>query len=805
MKKYLCIHGHFYQPPRENAWLEEIEIQDSSSPFHDWNERITSECYRPNATSRILNEQNRIIDIVNNYSKISFNFGPTLLSWMENYAPDVYAAILKADRMSMENYHGHGSAMAQVYNHIIMPLANQRDQITQVVWGLEDFRSRFGREAEGMWLAETAVNIETLEILADYGIKFTILAPRQARRFRKLGGSKWIDGIDNKRHYICNLPNGKQITLFFYDGERSQEVAFKGLLKNGREFAEALVSSFDDRSEPQLVHIATDGESYGHHHRHGDMALAFCCRYIESHSLAQLTNYSQYLNLVEADHEVEILDDTSWSCYHGIERWRSNCGCGNESGYHQRWRAPLRESLNWLRDQMTLVYEEQMAAFKVDPWKLRNEYIQVIMNRSEDFVDRFLGIHIKEKLRSDRRTKVIRLLEMQRQSLLMYTSCGWFFDEVSRIETVQILQYANRAIQLAERESNIELEEAFISRLSKAESNLRELQNAAYIYTQRVQPKRISLTNVGMHYAVASLFDERPEKLRILNYSCISDPFERYYAGVQILAMGRTKVSSTVTLSEKQFSFAVLYIGQHHIIGSAAEISEWIFNDMKLEIVKAFKESRVYQVVDIMQKYFGESNFSFFELFKDAQNEILGKILQANIEGASGSFKRVYERNYNILNVMHSAGLAVPSVLQQNTETVINLELVNSLKKANADLGHLNHLIEEVLKWQIPVDQKLLEYEATNKINNLIARFSKHPDDLKILTDISGIITLLQQIGIKPSLNELQNQLLLIGRESSEMWSKSEKPSHQLLLRTLLKVASEVELDMTVPVPIKKS
>jgi len=805
MKKYVCIHGHFYQPPRENAWLEEIEIQVSARPFHDWNERITAECYRPNATSRILNERDRIIDIVNNYSKISFNFGPTLLSWMEHHAPDVYTAILKADRMSMEYFDGHGSAMAQVYNHIIMPLANRRDQITQVLWGLEDFRSRFGREAEGMWLAETAVNLDSLEVLADHGIKFTVLAPRQAIRYRELGSSKWISGIDSKRHYICNLPGGKQITLFFYDGERSQEVAFKGLLKNGREFAEVLVSSFDDREEPQLVHIATDGESYGHHHRHGDMALAYCSRYIETNGLAQLTNYSQYMSMVEADHEVEILENTSWSCYHGIERWRSNCGCADGSGYHQKWRTPLRESLNWLRDQMVPVYEEQIEPYCEDPWKLRNEYIQVILNRSQDFVERFLEIHIKRKISPAERTKIFQLLEMQRQSLLMFTSCGWFFDEVSRIETVQILQYANRAIQLAEQTAPLKLEQEFVERLGKAESNIPEIKDASSIYKNTISPKRIGLINVGMHYAVASLFDENPEKLKILNYSCISDPFERYHAGTHILAIGRTNVSSTVTLSEKQLSFAALYIGQHQIIGSAAEISEWIFNEMRVEIVKAFKESRVHQVVSIMQKHFGDSNFSFFELFKDAQTQILGKILEANIQGAASSYTRIYERNYNLLNVMNSAGLPIPLVLKQNTEIVINLELVKSLKLPNADLRNLNHLVEEVLKWKIPVDKNLLGYETTNKLNGLIAQFSKHPDDVKILTDISSIISLVRKIDLSPSLNELQNQLFQIGRESSDIWSKSDLPSQRLLLDKLLKLASEVQLDMTVPVPMKKS
>ena len=805
MKKYLCIHGHFYQPPRENAWLEEIEIQDSASPFHDWNERITHECYRPNATSRILNGRDRIIDIVNNYSKISFNFGPTLLSWMESYAPDVYSAILKADRMSMDHFGGHGSAMAQVYNHIIMPLANQRDQITQVIWGLEDFRSRFGREAEGMWLAETAVDVQTLEVLAAHDVKFTVLAPRQALRYREIGSSNWTNGIDSKQHYVCKLPSGKQIILFFYDGERSQDVAFKGLLKNGKEFAETLTSSFDNRKEPQLVHIATDGESYGHHHRHGDMALSFCCRYIETHGLAQLTNYSQFMHLFEAKHEVEIVENSSWSCYHGVERWKSNCGCGNESGYHQKWRSPLRNSLNWLRDQLAEIFVTEMTKYGADPWKIRDEYIQVVLNRGEDFTDRFLKIHLNKKLGNESRTKVIRLLEMQRHSLLMFTSCGWFFDEVSRIETVQILQYANRAIQLAEQVSDLKLETTFVKMLGKAISNVPEVKSAALIYENDIQGKRISLTKVGMHYAVASLFDENPEQLDILNYSCHSDPFERFEAGIQKLAIGRTSVKSQVTLAEQQFSFAVLYIGQHQIIGSAATISEDSFYNLKSQIVTAFKESKVYQVVDIMQQYFGGSNFSFFELFKDAQTEILAKILNTSVGNASNYYRRIYERNYNILSVMHSAGLTVPPVLKQNTVQVINLELVQSLQRPNADLRVLSHLVDEVKKWEIPVDKKILAFETTNKINGLISRFSKDPDDIKILTDISAVLSLTKQIDIDPSLNELQNQLWQLGLEIHDRWSQSEKPSEKQLYATFLKLATEVELDMTVPVPIKKS
>jgi alpha-amylase/alpha-mannosidase (GH57 family) len=270
MNKFICVHGHFYQPPRENAWLERIEFQDSAAPYHDWNERISHECYGPNAVSRILSDDRRIVDIVNNYAKMSFNFGPTLLSWMENERPKTYAQILEADWLSQKHFGGHGSAMAQVYNHIIMPLANRRDKESQVQWGIRDFEKRFGRFPEGMWLAETAVDTETLEVLAEAGIKFTILAPRQAKQFRDLSKKRWNEGVDTKNAYICNLPSGKTINLFFYDGERSQSVAFKGLLQDGREFARYLVEGFDNRSENQLVHIATDGESYGHRRRRKD-------------------------------------------------------------------------------------------------------------------------------------------------------------------------------------------------------------------------------------------------------------------------------------------------------------------------------------------------------------------------------------------------------------------------------------------------------------------------------------------------------------------------------------------------------
>jgi len=271
MSRFICIHGHFYQPPRENPWLEEVELQDSAYPYHDWNERITAECYAPNTASRTLDAERKIIDIVNNYSKISFNFGPSLLSWLERHKPDVYQAVIEADKKSQGLFSGHGSALAQAYNHLIMPLANSQDKRTQVIWGIRDFQYRFHREPEGMWLAETAVDLQTLEFLAEHQIKFTILAPSQAHKVRKINDGKWHDvsggKIDPKAPYICRLPSGKSIALFFYDGPISHELAFGRLLKSGEGFAKKLISAFPkDNQEPQLVHIATDGETYGHHH-----------------------------------------------------------------------------------------------------------------------------------------------------------------------------------------------------------------------------------------------------------------------------------------------------------------------------------------------------------------------------------------------------------------------------------------------------------------------------------------------------------------------------------------------------------
>jgi len=489
------MHGHFYQPPRESPWTGEVELQESASPFHDWNERITAECYLPNTACPIL-EGGRIRKTVNNYSRMSFNFGPTLLSWMERCHPEAYEAILRADSESRQAYSGHGSAIAQVYNHMIMPLANRRDKRTQVAWGVADFEGRFGRFPEGMWLPETAVDLDTLETLSEAGILFTILGPHQAARVRRVREDAWVRpsaGLDTRQAYVCNLPSGRAISIFFYDQGIARDIAFGDLLQDGAELAKRLVGACDERQEAQLVNVATDGETYGHHHKHGEMALAFCIDFLESKKLARTTNYGEFLARFPPKLEVQVQENTSWSCAHGIERWRSNCGCAlqHRPGWSQEWRRPLREAIDWLGDRLAATYAVKTREYFADPWRVRNEY----MAASSDYKTAFHRL-IEDKstvgLTKESRATLLDLLEMERCSMLMYTSCGWFWDEISGIETVQILRYAARAMQLAISTAGVNLKPEFLGRLERAPSNLQQFRSGKGVYTLLVEPEAVS-------------------------------------------------------------------------------------------------------------------------------------------------------------------------------------------------------------------------------------------------------------------------------------------------------------------------
>jgi alpha-amylase/alpha-mannosidase (GH57 family) len=490
LSNYVCIHGHFYQPPRENPFTGEVPEQPTAAPWHDWNARITEESYAANARARILGSEGEVLNEIDNYQRISFDFGPTLLSWLEKGDPDTYRAVIDADAASARHFGGHGSAMAQAYNHTILPLSNPRDKVTQVRWGIADFEHRFGRAPEGMWLPETAVDNDSLDVLAREGIRFTVLSPYQAAEIETADGS-WAEvrdgSIDTRNPFQVELEHGRTITVFFYDGPLSREIAFERLLEDGNALAARLLGSIGDPGDdPRLAHVATDGETYGHHHRHGEMALAVALEAIEASSQATLTNYAEYMTAHPPTRKARVAEDTSWSCAHGLERWRSDCGCktGREPTGHQLWREPLRSALDWLRDELIEPFETRGGDLLLDPWQARDDYIAIVLGEPPD---RFLSDHARPGFDDAGRQRALGLLEIQEHAMLMYTSCGWFFDDISGLEAVFVLRHAGRVCELAREHIGVDLEPEFLARLEKAPSNLEGV-NGRVVYEREVSP-----------------------------------------------------------------------------------------------------------------------------------------------------------------------------------------------------------------------------------------------------------------------------------------------------------------------------
>ena len=735
MERYLCIHGHFYQPPRENPWLEAIELQDSAYPYHDWNERISAECYAPNSVARILDGDNKIVKLVNNYAKISFNFGPTLLSWLEAKAADIYAAILAADRESQKTFSGHGSALAQVYNHMIMPLANRRDRVTQIRWGMRDFERRFKRAPEGMWLAETAVDSETLELLADHGIRFTILAPHQAARFRRIGERDWttINGaaIDPSRAYRHTLPSGKSLALFFYDGQIARGVAFEGLLSNGETLIGKLLGGFSEQRDwPQLMNVATDGESYGHHHKFGDMALAYALDRIEAKSLARLTNYGEFLALHPPTHEVEIVENSSWSCAHGIERWRGDCGCnsGGHPDWNQSWRAPLRDAFNWLRDAVTAPWEAQARQLLKDPWAARDAYIDIVLDRSRENLERYFKRHGARKLTDGERTSALKLLELQRQALLMYTSCGWFFDELSGIETVQVIQFAARAVQLAEELFGDSLEDRFVDCLARARSNVDDHGNGRDIYEKFVRPARVDWERIGAHYAVSSIFAGYPQQASIYCYQTQQKEFQSFEAGKAKLAVGRVNLTSQITMESTDLSFGVLHIGDHHVNGGvrpvlSAEVEAYLAK----ELAEPFARADFAEVIRLMDRRFGVSNYSLRSLFRDERRKLLEGILATALGETESLYRQIYEQRAPLMRFLKSINVPLPKEFLSAAEFVVNKDLCRSLEKENIDLDRVRNLVQAAKLEGLALDSATLEFAYRNNLERLAEKLSQAP------------------------------------------------------------------------------
>ena len=762
MDRYLCIHCHFYQPPRENPWLEVIEQQDSAYPYHDWNERVTAECYAPNAASRILTPDNRIVRIVNNYSRISFNVGPTLLSWMADHAADVYQAILEADRESQQRFSGHGSAIAQVYNHMIMPLANRRDKQTQVVWGIRDFQFRFNRDPEGMWLAETAVDIETLEVLAANGIKFTILAPSQAKAERRVTTTRFknVEGgkIDPTRPYVCNLPSGRNINLFFYDGPISRAVAFEGLLSDGQRFAERLMSGFtDNRRWKQLMHIATDGETYGHHHHKGEMALSYALHHIESKQLAQLTNYGEYLTINPPTHEVEIIENTAWSCSHGVGRWSTDCGCnsGGKPGWNQAWRAPLRKALEYLRDNLAELYEKKVVEFFRDPWLARDEYAGIVLDRGDFSLARFFAAHAKGELSEDQIVTVLSLLEMQRHAMLMFTSCGWFFDELSGLETVQVIMYAGRALQLAQRLFADHHEQSFREQLQAAKSNLPELGDGARVFDRFVKPAQVDLLAVAAHYVIASMFQVGDSDL-IPAYELKPIEDVREESGRARLALGATRVRSRITRDQQRVMFGVLHFGDHNLMAGVRPYpDEAAFKVIVSEVREAFREAELPAVVRLLDRHFEGAPYSLKSLFRDERQKVVSRLLGSTMAEAEAAYRQIYEHHAPLMGFLSGMG-ALPKMLHTTAEFVLNTALRKEFLAEELDLERVRTLLDTAAREKIQWDAPWLGYALTRRLARMADDMALKPEP-ELLHRFNLAVDLVHTLPFEVDLARVQN------------------------------------------------
>jgi alpha-amylase/alpha-mannosidase (GH57 family) len=752
MKRFVCIHGHFYQPPRENPWLEAVELQDSAYPYHDWNQRISVECYAANAAARILDSEGRIERIVSTYERISFNFGPTLLAWLERHDPATYDAILAADEASRRRFSGHGSALAQGYGHMILPLASRADKVTQVRWGLADFVRRFRRQPEGMWLPETAVNVETLEVLAEAGIRFTVLAPHQAARVRRAGERDWHDvgggRVDTTMPYTVVLPSGRRIPVFFYDGPISRAIAFERLLERGENLVGRLRGAFrDGGGRAELVHIATDGETYGHHHRFGEMALAYALDVLERDGSAQLTNYGEFLERFPPDHEAEIVERTSWSCAHGVERWRSDCGCSSgHPGWNQAWRGPLRAAFDWLRDELAAPWAERAGALLRDPHAARDDYIAVVLDRSPAAAAAFLSRHATRPLDAAEGITALKLLEMQRHLMLMYTSCGWFFDDVSGIETVQVISYAARAVQLAAELFGGDLEERFLARLETVVGNRREAPTARAIYESEVRPAVVDLPKVAAHVAVSSLFDGDDNHREVFCYGVEVAEEMRLETGRLRLTAARLRVLSRITHESADFDCAALHFGDHNLSCGVRPDDEAAHRRLAQEAREAFARADVPEVIRLLDRHFPPPTYSLKSLFRDEQRRILNTILAASLRDAESEYGRLFANHGPLMRFLASLDVPLPRVFASAAELVLNGRLRRELEAERPDSSRVLELISEARDFGVALEGEGLGFALQQTLERLAAQVHERPDDLPLLqalVETTGLVPLL--------------------------------------------------------------
>ncbi|MFP4520814.1 MAG: DUF3536 domain-containing protein [Fibrobacterota bacterium] len=712
-EKFAVVHGHFYQPPRENPWIDEIERQESAAPYHDWNQRIDRECYRSNGASRVLAPDGRIIDIINNYRYLSFNFGPTLMSWMEVHSPETYEKIIEADRISCEENNGHGNAIAQVYNHVIMPLQDRRDKITEIKWGIADFKYRFGRIPEAMWLAETAVDMETIECMIESGLKFLIVAPGQIAGIRKIGEEKWNtspveDDLFCRPFRIFqkdkdgNTETEKFIDAFVFNAGLSGAVGFEHLLRDAGGFTSRMLSEFrKKKGGPFFTSIATDGETFGHHEAFGNMCLASFFRDHASAAGIKIVNYASFLEMSPPEFEADLKNafsgGTAWSCAHGTGRWKEDCGCstGAREGWNQKWRSPLRNAFDFLKEKIDEIYEKDAPDLfgKSDIWDVRDQYVEVILDRSEKNVEEFFRRFAGPEQTEERKAKALSLLEMQRNRLLMYTSCAWFFADISGIETVQNMKYAARALQYAAVFNNNakEIENGFLLHLSEAKSNIAG-DDGKKIYERWVKPNSFSSEKAALIYVVSLLYSGEKKEDIFLRYHIKLSGKKEVRKELCRAVSGDLKIKSELDHFTTEFFFLCLEIKDRGLRFYCMPKSQK--PDFNLDkIISGTADKIESRSADI----FKQPPFTLRDIFDDKKYEIASMMLKRNMSEIRGSFDEVFEKSRELLDVYTSFGIEIPSEIKVPCESAVSEGLIRCVKAMKSGISETDIKIFERL------------------------------------------------------------------------------------------------------------
>lgn len=786
---YVVIHGHFYQPPRENPWIEQIEVELSAHPYHDWNARITAECYGPNGAARIYDSQRRILEIINNYEYISFNFGPTLLSWLENHAPLTYRAVLEADRQSLARL-GHGNALAQAYNHAILPLASPRDRQTQVIWGLKDFEHRFQRPAAAMWLPETAVNYATLATLVDQGMKFVILSPHQARRVRPLTGGPWepvqAHTLDTTRAYRCFLPEEtgepatrRYIEVFFYNGAVAADVSFGDLLSDSTRLTARLVEPFSPTSlRPQILTVATDGENYGHHKKFGELALAHAVAQALPQKGFHLSNYAAFLELAPPKMEVELYlgpqgEGSSWSCPHGVGRWQSNCGCatGGPPHWHQRWRRPLRSAFDFLSERLGVIFEAEGQQYFRNPWAARNAYIEVLLERTPQVIGEFFSREGAPQLSKKDWVPALKLLEMQRHALLMYTSCGWFFADLAGLETLQVMEYAARALQLGQRFTPEPLEPPFLERLERAVSNIPEEGTGRDLYLKRVKPAVVDFPKVANQWAISWLKDrQRQCPTRVYHYRAEPVEHEERDQGSMALAAGLLRLTSGITLQSRTLAFFTVFLGSYLYRTQVLENpAAQKFKTLKKELFKVL-ETTPENLVPLMAQRLGERYYTVHDLFREEKLGVFQDLLKHTQEEAVALISHNFGDARTLLKAMAAEGLPLPRLYRTLGEITLNRRLVELLRQLEPE-PELLPTSEEILELVAEAATLGLSLESGEGARILGRIFLRHLKELAgnfqttAAARLKDFLNLVNLIPLTLDLTEAQNFIFTLMKE----------------------------------------